>query len=360
MKLPSTRALIAATAIVGALALTLSGCSGGSSSSSSSSGDTTLTLGTITPVTTFAAKDARFANESPYMQAVYDTLLHAAPDGTVEPWLATKWSYNADNTVLTMTLRNDVVFSDGTKFTADVAAQNLLRFRDGTSPQKAYLATLKDAKAVDDTTLELDLSAPNPALLSFLTQNPGLMESPKNFDAKSEATVPIGSGPYLLDQKDTVVGSKYVFTKNPKYWGPKNQQTYAKLVMIDYQTPTAMLNAIKGGQINAGTLTDNTTIDQVKAAGYTVSGQQLNFFGLLLFDRGGTKTKALGDVRVRQAINYALDRKALLKAVGKGYGDVTEQVFGSSSTAYDKSLDSTYSFDPAKAKQLLSEAGYSA
>ena len=62
--------------------------------------------------------------------------------------------------------------------------------------------------------------------------------------------------------------------------------------MIDYQSPTAMLNAIRGGQINVGTLTDDTEIGQVKAAGYTVYGEDLNFFGLLLFDRGGSMTKA--------------------------------------------------------------------
>ena len=167
---------------------------------------------------------------------MYDTLLHADPDGTVKPWLATEWSYNADNTVLTMKLRDDVTFTDGTKFDASAAAQNLLRFRDGTSPQKGYLATLADAKAVDATTLELTLSAPNPSLLSFLTQNPGLQQSPATFGAADEKTNPVGTGPYVLDTKSTVVGSTYVFTKNPDYWAPE-QQHYAKIVMNVLQRP---------------------------------------------------------------------------------------------------------------------------
>ena len=354
MMLHLRRTLAAAAA---AAALALAGCSASAGPVTGSSG-TTLTLGTITPVTTWNTANASWANESPYMQAVYDTLLHASPDGTVQPWLATSWSYNASKTVLTMKLRDNVVFSDGTKFTAQAAAENILRFRAGTSPQKAYLASVKDAKGIDATTLEIDLSQPNPSLLSFLTQNCGLVESPKDFGSKTEPTVPDGSGPYVLDQKDTVVGSTYVFTPNPKYWGPKSQQRYSKLVMTSYQSPTAMLNAIKGGQVNVGTLTDDTMISQVKAAGYTVYGQDLNFFGLLLFDRGGTVTKALGDLRVRQAINYALDRPALLKAVANGYGRVTEQIFSATSTAYDASLDATYPYDPAKAKQLLSGAGY--
>ncbi|MGO4533560.1 ABC transporter substrate-binding protein [Leifsonia sp. 2MCAF36] len=308
--------------------------------------------------TTFAVDNSAWANESPYLQAVYDTLLHADPDGTVKPWLATKWSYNADNTVLTMKLRNDVTFTDGTKFDASVAAKNLLRFRDGTSPQKGYLATLADAKASDPTTLVLTLSAPNPSLLAFLTQNPGLQESPSAFGTPDEKTNPVGSGPYVLDKGATVVGSTYVFTKNPKYWAPQ-QQHYAKLVMNVYSTPTAILNAIKGRQINGAPLTDNSVIPQIKGAGFTANGQQLNFFGLLLFDRAGALSPALANVKVRQAINYAFDRKAMLKAIGQGYGDVTSSIFSPDSSGYDKSLDSYYSFDPKKAKALLKEAGYS-
>ncbi|MFF2487605.1 ABC transporter substrate-binding protein [Microbacterium sp. NPDC058062] len=349
---------IAATAIAAAA---LSGCagtaSGGTAGSGAASGDGTLTIGTIVASTTFAANKSAWANESPYLQAVYDTLLHADPDGTVQPWLATEWSYNDDNTVLTMTLRDDVEFTDGTKFDASVAAQNLLRFRDGTSPQKAYLATLADAKAIDATTLELTLSAPNPSLLSFLTQNPGLQQSPATFGAADEQTNPVGTGPYVLDKGATVVGSTYVFTKNPDYFAPE-QQHYAKLVMNVYSTPTAILNAIKGGQINGAPLTDNSMISQIEAAKYTANGQQLNFFGLLLFDRDGAIAPELADVRVRQAINYAFDRDAMLEAVGQGYGDVTSSIFSPDSSGYDADADQYYTYDPDKAKDLLAEAGY--
>ncbi|GAA3777825.1 ABC transporter substrate-binding protein [Microbacterium kribbense] len=353
--------MAATVAAITVAAVALAGCSSGGSGGSGSvkAGEGTLTIGTIVASSTFAVDDAPWANESPYLQAVYDSLLHQDPDGTVKPWLATEWSYNADNTVLTMKLRDDVTFTDGTKFDASVAAQNLLRFRDGASPQKAYLAQLKDVKAVDATTLQLTLSSPNPALLSFLAQNPGLQESPKHFGAADEKTNPVGSGPYVLDKGATVVGSKYVFAKNKDYWAP-DQQHYAKLVMNVYSTPTAILNAIKGHQIDGAPLVDNSTIKQVESAGYKANGQTLNFTGLLLFDREGKLSPALADVRVRQAINYAFDRDALLKAVGHGYGEVTSSIISPASTGGDPSLDSYYSYDPGKAKQLLKEAGYAA
>lgn len=354
-------ALVSAMAIT---ALALSGCAGAGpdsdvSSAESTQGTGTLTIGTIVASTTFAANNAPWSNESPYLQAVYDTLLHAEPDGTVVPWLATDWSYNDDMTVLTLNLRDDVTFTDGTKFDASAAALNLLRFRDGTSPQKGYLATLADAKAVDATTLELTLNSPNPSLLSFLTQNPGLQQSPATFDAADEKTNPVGSGPYVLDTKATVVGSAYVFTKNPDYWAPESQH-YAKVVMNVYTTPTAVLNALKGGQINGAPVSDSAMIAQLEPAGLTVQTQQLNFFGLLLFDRDGAIEPALADVRVRQAINYAFDRKALLESVGQGNGKVTSSIFSPDSSGYVKDLDDFYSYDPEKAEELLAEAGYAA
>jgi peptide/nickel transport system substrate-binding protein len=344
------------TAVAAVVALGLTGCSAGGGSSSDNTSKT-LNLGVLVPATTFSAADANWANESPYMQAVYDSLLKADTKGNVEPNLATKWSYNGDKTVLTMTLRDDVKFTDGTKLTADAAAQNLLRFRDGVSPNKSLLASVKDATAEGAETLKITLKDSDPALLTSLTQNAGLVESPKAFSNKDIKTNPVGSGPYTLDTKKTVVGTSYVFDKNTKYWNPSAVH-YDSIVMKVYNDPTAMLNAIKGGQVNAANTPNNNIVDEIKASGFTIVPGELNWQGLLLFDRGGKMNPALANVKVRQAINYAFDRPALLKAVGQGYGTVTEQIFPPSSVGFDKSLDTHYSYDVAKAKQLMSEAGY--
>ena len=161
---------IAAAVAAAAMTVALAACGGGGNSGSSGGGggsSDTLTLGAIVPASTQSAADSRWANESPYMQAVYDTLVHLSPTGEPEPWLATEWSLNEDKTVLTLTLRTDVKFSDGEPFNADAAAQNILRFRDGTSPNASNLVNVKDAKAVDDATLEITLDAarPGPARL---------------------------------------------------------------------------------------------------------------------------------------------------------------------------------------------------
>jgi peptide/nickel transport system substrate-binding protein len=348
----------AAAAIAVTTALAVTACAAGGSGGSGSSGSGgTLTLAAIAAPQSFDPAESQWGNLAPFYQATYDTLLLATTKGTIEPWLATKWSYNTDNTVLTLTLRNDVTFSDGSKLTGAVVADNLMRFKKGTSPDAGYFANVKSVTAPDDTTVVMTLSAPDPAMLNYLTRDPGLVGSEKSLTSPDIATNPVGSGPYILDTKSTVTSTTYVYTKNKKYWNP-DVQHYDKLVINVLSDPTAALNAIKAGEANGVKLVSNDSLDQVEAAGWKVNSNELDFQGLLLFDRGGTMDPALGKLKVRQAINYAFDRAALLKALQSGHGTVTEQVFGASSPAYDKSLDSTYSYDPAKAKQLLAEAGY--
>ena len=317
----------------------------------------TLTLGALLAPKTFAANQSEFANLSPFYQAVYDTLIRMKPDGSLVPMLAKDWKYNADKTVLTLTLRDDVKFTDGTPFNADAAKQNLERFKAGTSPDAQFLAALKTAKAVDATTLELTLSAPDPAFLNYLSKDASFMQSPASFGNADIATKPVGSGPYVLDTAATVTGTSYSYHRNPNYWD-KGLVHYDNLVLNVYGDQTSLLNAIKSGQLNAANTADNNTLTEIQAAGYKVNPLQLNWAGLILFDRAGTTNPALKDVRVRQALNYAFDTKAMLQSIGQGYGELTTQVFPPSSAAYDKSLDSRYAYNPAKAKELLAQAGY--
>ena len=110
----------AAAAIAVTAALAVTSCAGGGTDGGGGEGGSggTLTLGALFAPTTYDPSGAEWGNRSPYYQAVFDTLLLATPEGTIEPWLATEWSYNEDNTVLTLTLRDDVTFTDGTQLTA--------------------------------------------------------------------------------------------------------------------------------------------------------------------------------------------------------------------------------------------------
>ena len=271
----------------------------------------TLTVAVLAPlVGGLSASASEFGNRNLYFQAVYDGLLRAEPDGTIVPWLATEWAYNDDNTVLTMTLRDDVTFTDGEPFNAEAAAQNLIRFRDGVSPDASNLGLMTDAVAVDDTTLEITLSAPDPALLNYLGRNAGLMQSPATFDAADEASNPVGTGPYILNQGDTVADSVYTYNANPDYWAPEFVK-FDNFVIRMIQDPTATLNAVRAGEVNAANIINLDAIPEVEATGWDLHTQELDWAGLTLVDRDGSMGTPLGDPRcVRRSTTPSTARRS--------------------------------------------------
>jgi peptide/nickel transport system substrate-binding protein len=182
------------------------------------------------------------------------------------------------------------------------------------------------------------------------------MASPKSLKATDVATKPIGSGAYVLDKTGPVAGSTYTYKRNPDYWNAA-AFPYDKVVIKPMNDLTARLNALKAGQVNA-TITDTNSLADAKRSGLTVNTTPVNWVGLLLLDRGGKLVPALKDLRVRQAINLAFDREAILKNVSHGEGSLTTQIFNAAGDGYDKSLDGQYTYDVTKAKQLLADAGY--
>ena len=337
--------------------LLLSACSGTGGGDSSDEADAVLRYGAAAPLNSFAPWEARWAGDVAFLQPVYDTLLRADPDGTLTPGLATEWAWDEALTTLTMTLRDDVTFSDGEPLTAEVAAGNLMRFRDGTSDNASFLRAMTSAEATDEHTLVVTLSEPDPAFLVYLSQNAGIVGSSSMWDAEDAKTTPVGSGPYELNEAESVVGSKYVYEKKDDYWDPESVH-YDEIVVSVYGDATALVNALKGGQVDVSASNTPTQIPDAEAAGFTANLVELNWAGFLLVDRDGTLNPALGDVRVRQAINYALDREGLVQALAAGYATPTTQIFSSTGDAYEADLDERYPYDTEKAKELLTEAGY--
>jgi peptide/nickel transport system substrate-binding protein len=328
----------------------------GSESAATPSGGT-LTIAVIADVVSWAAPEARFGQNAQQYQVVYDGLLRVTPEYEIEPWLATDWSYNDDNTVLTLELRDDVSFSDGTPFNAEAAAQNLIRHRDGAGTDAATLALMDDAVAVAELTLEIQLAAPNPALLGHLTRTTGLMQSPASFGADDEATNPIGSGPYIMDVDNSTVESFYTFDANPDYWNPEVQH-WDQIVFRIIAEPTAIVNALKTGEVDTAIVLNKEAAAEVEGAGLSIATWPLDWWGFTLVDREGSMGTPLDDVRVRQAINMALDREAITSAIGLGYAEATNQVFSPTSPGYHPELENRYPYDVEAARELMAEAGY--
>ncbi len=171
----------AAVAVVAALALT--GCAGGGETTNSSGeggkADRLTLISIAAPTSYDIGAGAEWGNRSEFFEAVFDTLLRKDSSGEIQPNLATEWSYNDDKTVLTLTLRDDATFTDGTAVDADAVVGSLERFRDGTSPQAATLAG-KEFAAVDATTVTITQDAPDPSLENLLSIAPGLVQAPSS------------------------------------------------------------------------------------------------------------------------------------------------------------------------------------
>jgi peptide/nickel transport system substrate-binding protein len=346
-----------ALAVLAAAAIALTACGGGSTAGGGGgAAATSLTLASLQDVKTFDPTDAHIGHTMPFYQAAYDTLIRRAPDGKLEPMLATEWSYNKDQTVLTLKLRTGVTFSDGAKFDAAAAKANLDHFKEAKGTDAYQAASMKSVDVVDPSTVAVTLNAPDPAFSYYLTQALGLQASPKAIGTPGIKTVPDGSGPYVYDAKSSVKGSQYVFTKRSGYWD-KDLQKFDKITIKYLVDLTARTNALVSGQVDAALL-DPKTGKQAEGAGLVAHKSQVDWQGILLYDRDGKINPALANVKVRQAMNYAFDRKTILAQQYLNEGTVTDQVFGPESGAYVPELDDTYSYDPATAKSLLSEAGY--
>ncbi|PPL20395.1 ABC transporter substrate-binding protein [Microterricola pindariensis] len=341
--------------------LALSGCAaggteGGGGAEPGPAADQTLTIAALQDLASFDTGALDTGRQVQYWQPVYDTLLTVAPDGTLEANLATEWSYNDDNTVLTLTLRDDVTFSDGEPFNAEAVKANIEHLQAGTGVSVYMVGLVDSVEVVDEFTVSITMKAPDPAFTYYLGLVAGAMASPAAFGTDSFATVPVGSGPYLLDTDATIRGSEYRYVRNPDYWNAE-AYPYSSIVVKPMDDLTARLNAIKSGQVNAAEV-DASVQDEADASGLTSNTIQLAWNGLIIFDRAGVLNPALGDVKVRQALNHAVDSEAIVENIYGGTGYASQQIFNKKSPAHIDEFEDAYPFDPAKAKALLAEAGY--
>ena len=236
-------------------------------------------------------------------------------------------------------------------------AANFEHFKAGNGRQAVQLTQFESATVVDEDTVEINLAQPDPAMEYYLSQAAGLMASPAAIEAGTLETDPVGTGPYLYDKDNSVRDAQSLFTAKEDYWNP-DLQKFDSVELRILEDLSARANAIVSGQVDWTTL-DARTADQAEGAGLEIiPDYQVDWTGVTFFDREGAINPALADVRVRQAINYAIDRETLLEQLQLSRGSATSQVFGPESGAFVDELEDYYAYDPDMARELLSEAGY--
>jgi peptide/nickel transport system substrate-binding protein len=358
VQLPTRAAAVLAAVTVGGILLT--GCGGGGQAGSQSGGTGatggTLTLASPLDNNSFDPAALEIGNRVHYWMPVYDTLLVLDENAKPQPNLATEWSYNADNTVLNLKLREGVKFTDGVAFDGAAVKANLEHLKTGKG-QNAYMAaSIASIDVISPAEVNIKLTAPDPGLVYYLGVVGGAMASPAAEASPDIATTPVGSGPYKLDKAATTAGSQYTYTRNADYWN-KEDFPYDKIVVKPISDTTARLNALKSGQVDAGII-EAKSIKEAESSRLKVSTEPVDWHGLFIADREGKTVPALGDVRVRKAINMAVDADSILKNLQLGQGEVTDQIFNTKSQAYVADMDNKYTFDVDAAKKLMADAGY--
>ncbi|MFF0157305.1 ABC transporter substrate-binding protein [Streptomyces sp. NPDC005263] len=348
---------LAAAVTVALLATATAACDSTPAATSNSGAAAALSLSILGTPNSFDPAQLIEGQQTYVWDSIFDTLLLQDNEGVLHPGAAQSWSYSKDGRALTLKIRQGMKFSSGDPVDANAVKATLERIRSTPGQSRLSLASVSSVETPDPATVLVKLKQPDASLLAALSTSPGVIGDPKTMANKSTTLNPVGSGPYTLDTKATVNGSVYVLKKREDYW---NQKAYPfKTVKIRVITdPTASANALKAGETNAGTV-DVSQISAIKAAGFRISHVPATAGAfLVLGDRAGSKLKALGDLRVRKAINMAFDRQKIVTQMLRGSGKATDQLFNPQGGAYDESLNKLYPYDVTGAKKLLAEAGY--
>lgn len=287
---------------------------------------------------------------------VFDNLFNRDQNGKMIPALATSWKYLSPK-VLELKIRQGIKFANGEDVDAHAVKYSLDRIRDPKlkSRQRRIVATIKEIVVVDKYTVQIHTKKPDTFLIEPMA-NYVLIVPPKYYSKNSLeflARNPVGSGPYKLVRWKK--GEEFVYEARPGYWNPSKQRIKSATFKI-IPEPNTRVSALLAGDVDfidvvppplVNLLKGNPHIDVI-----TAPSRRTCNIGLII------KGKApWTDIRVRKALNYAVDKEGLLKNILQGYGNVVASNVGPGSFGYNPALK-PYPYDPAKARKLLADAGY--
>ena len=341
----------AAILAVGALALT--GCSAGSGGSTGggASDQTTATIAlTGAPVNLDFTTTAGAAIPQALMSNVYEGLVQVNQAGEIEPLLAKEWSLSDDRKTYTFQLNEGVTFSNGDKFTANDVKFSFERVKtDWTTTLKGKMDVVDSVEVISDTEVAVHLSQPSNAWLFNIATPIGAIFTPNG--VADLANAPVGTGPYTVASWKQNENIK--LETRDDYWGEK--PGVEGVTLQYFADATATTNALRTGDVDAIVnlqAPELVSTFESDAAFTVTSGTSSGEVSLSL----NNKAAPFDDVRVRQAVLYALDRQAIVDTAWNGYGSL-DATFVTPKEPYYVDLNEQYAYNPEKAKELLKEAG---
>jgi peptide/nickel transport system substrate-binding protein len=343
----------AALAVAAALALAACGSgsgSGGDSSAASGTPDASaeIVIGSTNEPTGLVRNVGGSSGVSQTMtRNVFEGLTSVDVDGQVIPTLAESWDVSEDGLTYTFHLQPDVTFHDGTPLTADDVVWSISEAigPESKSARKSDLLVIQQATAVDDATVELDLSRPSQGLTFYLASVTIVQ------DGDTELTSDNGTGPYRF--VEWVQGDHLTIEKYDGYWGEPAKN--AGVTFRFFQDTTALNNALLTGDLDLVIAEDSP--DQLVQfednPDFTITEGTSTTKQLWAFN---DREAPFSDVRVRQALYTAIDRDAILSAVWDGYGQVIGSMVPPTDPWFVDQAD-VHGYDPEAAQALLDEAG---
>lgn len=295
---------------------------------------------------------------------IFETLLNfGEQDTTINPGLAKEWEVSEDGLTYTFHLQEGVKFHDGTDFNAEAVVKNVERWKAGAEEQYYYFHSMfkvegedviAKVEATDEHTVVFTLSRPQAPFLKNIAMSPFAIASPTEFEKAGDAfgDNPVGTGPFKFvewKRNDSIT-----VEKNEDYW----QEGLPKLDTIIFRAipdNSARLNALMTGEID---LADGINPSDAAAIEGNADLQLIERPSMNVGYLGLTNTRAPFDNKlVRQAVNYAIDKQAIVDAFFLGRAEVAVNPMPSSISGYNEEV-AGYEYNPEKAKELLAEAGY--
>ena len=279
---------------------------------------------------------------------VYEGLYKPNSAGDFVPALAESYTVSDDGLTYTFTIRDGVMFHNETPMDVDdvVYSFNTCAATSVDSSQAAALSNVAKVEALDENTVAVTLKEANSDFLAYAASVYIVPD-----DYTDHATAPVGTGPFQYVSRS--VQENMILKKFDGYWGEKAK--IDKVTFKIYEDSTAMMTALNGGAVD---LVTHLTISQTQNLGeqYEILEGTMNLVQALYLNH---TVKPFDDVRVRQALCYAVDVDSILELTADGHGTkLGSSMYPAFSKYFDESLTDYYAYDPEKAKALLSEAGY--
>ncbi|MCR4393342.1 MAG: ABC transporter substrate-binding protein, partial [Dehalococcoidales bacterium] len=295
-------------------------------------------------------------SDSIYNSPAVEMLIAPDDKGNLNPLLATSWDINSNQTPpnIVFHLRKGVKFHDGTDFNAEAVKFNLDLARTG--ERSTNLSSITSVEVIDDYTVRVNLTAFDYTILTNLASSSvGWIVSPtaiQTHDKEWTTTHPVGTGPFRFVSYNRDVSVKY--ERFDGYWQAGKPYLDGVEFEIVADQMTGLL-AFKSGEGQVLPVVQAKDADSLKQEGFTVIIAPASVVDLV--PSSADPKSPLSDLRVRRAIDYAIDKKAIASSLGYGYYEPANQPFVSSVWAYNPEVVG-YPYNPAKAKELLKEAGY--